>query len=171
MTPCDPVTQNATVKDSLLVVFAGATAFFALCQWLVYRAQVKLTLFALRHPVYLATRTFLAQIVQHYDVKDVERSTFLQGTRDAVLVFPRSINEYLEIVDHKALDMQETVRNQRDAVTSAERERFGSSTRELFDWFEREATAEALARFSPHLVYPRSPVLRLVEWLKRRRHR
>ena len=95
-----PLFQFATAS------IAVAVALVAVQQWLLARHRFRLDLFEKRYKVYEASARFLTGILSLANFTDEDLRAFNTGTMDAVFLYPKHINDHLDQIRRRALDMR-----------------------------------------------------------------
>ena len=83
----------------VLVAFFGV--WIASLQYRLAREKLKLDLFEKRYKIFDATRKFFGKVMREGEVKTVDIVTFRIDTSDAMFLFGKDVNDYLEDVKER----------------------------------------------------------------------
>jgi hypothetical protein len=152
----------STLQWSVSILQWSVTAFIGLVvawvgfqQHVLAREKLKLDLFEKRFAVYKAAQRFLSSILTSGALESNAHGEFRRDNQDAVFLFGPEIEQYLTILDHKALDMRSLNIQFRPLPVGEERTRLCEQEGELL----KQLTSEL-----PKLKEVFDPYLRFKVW-------
>ena len=147
--------QWATWLSGFLTPIIGvATAIIAYQQWKTNKRnqetnakRLKHELYEKRFAIYLAARSFLRNIVVQGNVTDAMLIEYWAGINPSRFLLNKDITDYLEKIEHKAVDLQTKLAEARESEKQATEAR---ERGELKKWFYAQI-AVLNDKFHPYL--------------------
>jgi hypothetical protein len=96
------------IVAALTLVVAAMVAQVGYQQFKLARERFKLDLFEKRFAVYKAAQRLLSIVVQDGKVELNDLFEYRRDTQDAVFLFGQEVVDYLEMLDRKALELENT---------------------------------------------------------------
>ena len=107
----------------------------AILQWRINRLRLKHELFDKRYEVYKSAMAFIVLVVQKNQIKELDRIAYLAGTKGAKFLFPKKINDYLDMIHNKACDLQCSIDELGGPLSEAERAEKIKTRHDIMKWF------------------------------------
>ena len=107
----------------------------AILQWRTNRLRLKHELFDKRYDVYTSAMAFIVSVVQYNQIKELDRIAFLAGTKGAKFLFPKKINDYLDMIHTKACDLQCSIDELGGTLSDAKRAENIKTRHDIIKWF------------------------------------
>jgi hypothetical protein len=128
----------------LTPLIAIITAYIAVQQYKLNRAQFKLALRDRRMKVFEATIELIVAVLRSAKVEQTDLTKFLVGTSERDLLFGRDIGAYLNDVYDKAVDLY--------ALVDAKGEEQIAQWKAAVGWFSRQSE-EARKKFAKYIAF------------------
>lgn len=107
----------------------------AILQWRTNRLRLKHELFDKRYDVYTSAMAFIVSVVQNNQIKEIDRIAFLAGTKGAKFLFPKKINDYLDLIHTKACDLQCSIDELEGPIAGDKRAENIKTRNKIMKWF------------------------------------
>jgi hypothetical protein len=131
---------------------ATIVAWIAYQQFRLAREKFKLDLFEKRFAVYSAARKLVSIIVQKAHIENKDLFDSLRDTHDSTFLFDQEIVDYLEVLYHKAVDLDTAQRKYGPLPVGDERTRLADIEHDLLIEFGNELRKLKDA-FAPYLKF------------------
>lgn len=130
--------MRETISGFLTPVLAVTTGTILVLQYLLAKSRWRLNLYDKRYPVYLTTMEYLSSIVKNANLKQDELMKFLRNSRDKDFLFKKDIQEHLEQLYTRGVDLMTIGRKLENAPVGDNRSQLVDKESELFEWFSKQ---------------------------------
>lgn len=121
----------------LMPTIAIVGTVIACLQWQINRKRLKSELFPRRLELFDRISHYIADILRYGNVQQGEEMQFLRNTRNAFFIFDKDIEEYVDKIYKKSIDLQTLCSLQKSLAGDA-LENNVVSQRRIKDWFVAE---------------------------------
>ena len=147
---CDMKDFFDLLSALLTPVIAIVATMIAIFQYRTERQRWRLDMFDKRYPIYLATMSYIASVMQKGDMIDQDLQKFNQETRDAALLFGSEVEDYLQLLRSKGVDLRTHAKLMEPLPVGDARSEHAQKICDLNLWFG-DQFAEARRIFSRYI--------------------
>jgi hypothetical protein len=117
-------------------LIAIITVSILVLRYFLAKRRWRLDLYDKRYPVFLATMEYISSIMPRMDVTQEALSNFLRNFKDREFLFGKDIQEYLDVLYDKGVDLSFVNKKLENESIEKERERLLDKRHNLFMWFK-----------------------------------
>jgi hypothetical protein len=134
------------------LAIACAVGYIAWRQWKTAHDKLKLDLFEKRFAIWTSVQEFLNDILHNMDVDHPRISHFVWETNNAKFLFGSEVDEYLELIRKKAIDLISINRLRRQEAPQIE-SNTNQKDSELLDWFVEQSNSVSVKKFKKYFQF------------------
>ena len=134
----NPKTWIDTLSALLTPVLGIVGSLILILQFFLQKRRWRLDLYDKRYPVYQATMDYISYVAQHGTINNDEIYKYLRNSKDKSFLFGKDVQEFIEMLYDKGLDLQLVSEELNGLPIGDERKESVKKKSDLFKWFTKQ---------------------------------